>query len=89
MGGYLDEIGGPMTLDETWDLTYWLYWQSGAERVLLSESAVPGDVGRGADLYQQHCASCHGGQGEGITAPALGNPSALAHNKDEFIRYAI
>ena len=24
MGGYLDEVGGPMTLDETWDLTYWL-----------------------------------------------------------------
>ena len=27
--------------------------------------------------------------GEGISAPALGNQSALAHNKDEFIRYAI
>jgi cytochrome c oxidase cbb3-type subunit 3 len=26
---------------------------------------------------------------EGISAPALGNQSALAHNKDEFIRYAI
>jgi len=25
MGGYLDEMGGPMTLDEVWDLTYWLF----------------------------------------------------------------
>ena len=29
MGGYLDEIGGPLTLAETWDLTYWLFEQSG------------------------------------------------------------
>lgn len=89
MGGYLDEVGGPLTLDETWDLTYWLFWQSGAERVKLSEDPVEGNVERGGQVYQQHCASCHGKNGEGVTAPALGNQSALAHNKDEFIRYAI
>ncbi|MCC2618095.1 c-type cytochrome [Aestuariibacter halophilus] len=89
MGGYLDEVGGPLTLDETWDLTYWLFWQSGAERIKLSEEPVLGDVVRGEQVYQQHCASCHGKNGEGVTAPALGNQSALAHNKDEFIRYAI
>ncbi|MDN4501516.1 c-type cytochrome [Alteromonadaceae bacterium BrNp21-10] len=89
MGGYLDEVGGPMTLDETWDLTYWLFWQSGAERIELSENPIEGDISRGEVVYQQNCASCHGKDGEGITAPALGNQSALAHNKDEFIRYAI
>lgn len=89
MGGYLDEVGGPLTLDEAWDLTYWLFWQSGAERIKLSEDPVKGDVKRGEQIYQQNCASCHGQDGEGITAPALGNQSALAHNKDEFIRYAI
>lgn len=89
MGGYLDEVGGPMTLDEVWDLTYWLFWQSGAQRVELTEELVAGDVERGETVYQQSCASCHGKNGEGITAPALGNQSFLAHNKDEFIRYAI
>lgn len=89
MGGYLDEVGGPLTLDETWELTYWLFWESGTERIKLSEDPVAGDVTRGEKVYQQHCASCHGKQGEGITAPALGNQSFLAHNKDEFIRYAI
>ncbi|WP_416307901.1 c-type cytochrome [Neptunicella sp. SCSIO 80796] len=89
MGGYLDEVGGPMTLDEVWDLTYWLFWQSGAERVKLTENPVQGDIQRGEVVYQQNCASCHGKNGEGVTAPALGNQSALAHNKDEFIRYAI
>lgn len=89
MGGYLDEVGGPMTLDETWDLTYWLFEQSGAERVAISTQPVVGDVKMGAVLYQQQCVTCHGVNGEGVTAPALGNPSALAHNSDEFIRYAI
>lgn len=89
MAGYLDEVGGPMSLDEVWDLTYWLFWQSGAERVKLSEDPVQGDAARGETIYQKNCASCHGKKGEGVNAPALGNQSALAHNKDEFIRYTI
>lgn len=89
MGGYLDDIGGPMSQDEIWNLTYWLFWQSGAERVKLSENPVAGDTKRGEIVYQQNCAACHGKNGEGVNAPALGNQSALAHNKDEFIRYTI
>lgn len=89
MGGYLDEVGGPLTLDETWDLTYWLYEQSGVKRIALSTRPVAGDVASGQALYQVNCTACHGAQGEGINAPALGNPSALAHNSDEFIRHAI
>ena len=89
MAGYLNEVGGPMTLDEVWNLTYWLFWQSGAQRVKLSENPVIGDIDLGKIVYQNNCASCHGANGEGVNAPALGNQSALAHNKDEFIRYTI
>lgn len=89
MGGYLDEIGGPMTLDETWDLTYWLFEQAGYDRLKFSTNPVHGDIQRGEVVYQQECASCHGTKGEGISAPALMNQSALAHNTDEFIRHAI
>ena len=89
MAGYLEDVGGPMTLDEVWDLTYWLFWESGAERVKLSENPVLGDAVRGEVVYQENCATCHGVNGEGVNAPALGNQSALAHNKDEFIRYTI
>lgn len=89
MAGYLDEVGGPMSLDEIWDLTYWLFWQSGAQRVKLSEDPVEGNIQKGELIYQTHCASCHGAEGEGVNAPALANQSALAHNKDEFIRYTI
>ncbi len=89
MGGYLDEVGGPMTLDETWDLTFWLFEQSAVKRVALSTNQVHGDSTLGQTLYQKNCTSCHGVQGEGVNAPALGNASALAHNSDEFIRHAI
>ena len=89
MGGYLDEIGGPMTLSETWDLTYWLYEMSGVERVALTKNQVHGDIKSGEIIYQKECSECHGVNGEGITAPALGNQSALSHNTDEFIRHAI
>jgi len=67
MGGYLDEMGGPMILDETWDLTYWLFEQSGAERVAMSTEAVLGDIERGEILYHQECSVCHGEHGEGVT----------------------
>lgn len=89
MAGYLDEIGGPISLEEVWDLTYWLFWESGAQRVKLSEAPVVGDVMRGEEVFRANCVACHGELGEGVNAPALGNASALAHNKDEFIRYAI
>jgi mono/diheme cytochrome c family protein/rhodanese-related sulfurtransferase len=89
MGGYLDEVGGPMTLDETWDLTYWLYEQSAVKRVALTTKPVQGNIASGEILYQKTCSTCHGVKGEGVTAPALGNQSALAHNSDEFYRYAI
>jgi cytochrome c oxidase cbb3-type subunit 3/ubiquinol-cytochrome c reductase cytochrome c subunit len=89
MGGYLDEVGGPMTLDETWDLTYWLWEQAGYDRLKFSTKPVLGDIAKGSKLYQKNCISCHGVNGEGVTAPALGNQSALAHNTDEFIRHAI
>lgn len=89
MGGYLDEVGGPMTLDETWDLTYWLFEQAGYDRLKFSTNPVKGDIALGEATYQKECASCHGEKGEGITGPALMNQSALAHNTDEFIRHAI
>ena len=89
MGGYLDEVGGPMTLDETWNLTYWLFEQAGYDRIRMSTMPVEGDKNAGALLFQQHCTDCHGNNGEGVNAPALTNKSALAHNTDHFIRHAI
>lgn len=62
---------------------------------------VQGDVKHGQQLYQQHCAACHGPNGEGgkgtgltfsrprdlpIIAPALNNPGFLKAASDQFIK---
>lgn len=90
MGGYLDEVGGPLALDETWNLTYWLFWQAGHDRMRLTENPVDGNAENGGRLFAKECAQCHGKAGKGgLTAPMLANPSFLAYNKDDFIRFAI
>ncbi len=63
--------------------------------------ARPGNAARGAKLYGERCASCHGVRGEGghgtgvtfsrprdlpILAPALDNPGFLASASDDFLK---
>lgn len=43
----------------------------------------------GSKIYANKCAVCHGENGEGVSAPALGNPMLLATATDEFLKYAI
>lgn len=63
--------------------------------------AKPGNAARGAKLYADRCASCHGAHGEGghgtgvtfsrprdlpILAPALNNPGFLKAASDDFLK---
>jgi cbb3-type cytochrome c oxidase subunit III len=90
MAGYYDQLGGPLELIEIELLLQWLYESSGVEEPIeLSREPVIGDLELGAEIYAKNCATCHGEKGEGITAPALGNPMLLATATDEFLRYAI
>jgi mono/diheme cytochrome c family protein/rhodanese-related sulfurtransferase len=90
MGGYLDRQGGPMEYIEIELLLQWLYETSGVEEPIeLSREPVLGDVELGANIYARNCSVCHGENGEGISAPALGNSMLLATATDEFLKYAI
>ena len=90
MAGYYDELGGPLTFLEIELLIKWLQEEAGIEEpIMLSREPVAGDVELGKTVYQNNCAVCHGNEGEGITAPALGNSMLLATATDEFLRYAI
>lgn len=90
MAGYLDTQGGPMEYIEIELLLQWLYEQSGVEKEIeISREPVKGDITLGAKVYENNCAVCHGVKGEGISAPALGNPMLLATATDEFLKYAI
>lgn len=90
MAGYLKDQGGPLTYIEIEMLLKWLHESSGVEDpVELSRDPVPGDVALGAAIYGEKCTVCHGENGEGISAPAIGKPMLLATATDDFLRYAI
>ena len=90
MAGYLNTQGGPMEYIEIELLLQWLYETSGVEEpIKVSRDPVKGDVELGSQIYTKNCAVCHGPEGEGVTAPALGNPMLLATATDEFMKYAI
>ncbi|MDW3192934.1 MAG: c-type cytochrome [Cytophagales bacterium] len=90
MAGYLNTQGGPMEYIEIELLLEWLYQVSEVdESVEIPRDPVLGDVALGAELYSKNCSVCHGANGEGISAPALGNPMLLATATDHFLRYAI
>lgn len=96
MGPYLDDLGGPMTMEEIRELAVWLSEQAGVPmkrpRPEMLEP-VPGDVSLGREIYANHCASCHGENGQGgdaeQPATALANATMLATSPDAFLRLAI
>ena len=89
MGGYFEEIGGPMSREELQQLLRWLKEQVGVEPLILSREPVPGDAALGAETYADNCAVCHGENGEGEIGPAIGNPAMLSLSTDAFLKYAI
>jgi mono/diheme cytochrome c family protein/rhodanese-related sulfurtransferase len=90
MAGYLNSQGGPMEYIEIELLLEWLYQMAEVEEpIRVSREPVIGDIELGSKLYLEHCATCHGAKGEGISAPALANPMLLATATDHFLRYAI
>ena len=90
MAAYAKDQGGPLDYLDIELLITWLREKSGVKKpVELSTDPVPGDVALGKKLYNKTCATCHGVKGEGVSAPALGNPMFLATASDAFLRYAI
>jgi cbb3-type cytochrome c oxidase subunit III len=90
MAPYGKSQGGPLSFDEIELLLKWLHEKSGVKKPIeMSAEPVRGNAVLGKGLYVKHCASCHGAKGEGIRAPALGNPMLLATASDAFLRYTI
>lgn len=89
MGGYFDEIGGPLNRADLYRLLRWLKEQVGVDPIDLPLEPISGDVELGREVYEIHCAVCHGDNGEGDIGPAIGNPAMLALTTDAFLKYAI
>ena len=93
MGGYLDEVGGPLTRADIRELTLWLRDASGAKVEVpdyeRGSERIAGDVAKGAAIHARECVACHGTDGKGGTGTALANPAMLALTPDIFLRHAI
>ena len=49
----------------------------------------PGNTEQGGPLYKQHCAGCHGKEGEGVKAPALNNQELLSAASNGYLMATI
>jgi mono/diheme cytochrome c family protein len=65
------------------------YLRSSAPPMALPAAPPRGDAGRGAVLFAQQCAGCHGIDGKGPIAPALANPAFQQAATDAFISQTI
>jgi mono/diheme cytochrome c family protein len=90
MKGFSREAQGPTSLtpEQIVDIIAYLRYveHSGDVPVLR---AGGGNVNHGAQIYADTCASCHGPDGEGASAPQLNNPAFLRTASDGFLAATI
>ncbi len=90
MGPYAKKQGGPLDRSDIDILLRWLRETADVKKpVELKLDPIDGNADAGKKLYATHCSSCHGKNGEGITAPMLANPMLLATASDAFLQYTI
>ena len=65
------------------------YLRTSAPAMQLPAAPPRGDAVRGAALFAQECAGCHGADGKGLIAPALANPVFQQAATDAFIAQTI
>jgi len=89
MSAWGAERDGPLAdADVTALIAFIRTWQR-RPPITLDESPSAGVAARGAPIYKVMCASCHGDEGQGVSAVSLNNPRFHATASDGFIRHAI
>lgn len=81
--------GGPLAAPQTDRIIAYLRSLDRGTPLAVHELEVDGDTERGASLFAERCASCHGENGKGKTAITLDNPTFHTTASAGFIRYAI
>lgn len=88
MAGYGQAVNGPLSPAQLDSLVVFL--RAGEPpRIALPEPPFAGDANRGAALFAQTCATCHGTPVQRATAVHLFNPALLATASDGFLRHAV
>lgn len=89
MAAHAARFGGPLDdaeIDALVDLIR--SWQQ-QESIADLARTVLGDPVSGRAVYNDFCVSCHGDEGQGVSAVSLNNPEFLAVASDGQIRFAI
>jgi cytochrome c oxidase cbb3-type subunit 3 len=88
MAGYGRDLGGPLDDKQIEDVIAFLR-RGAPPPAPLTPAPTGGDIGRGLELYNASCRTCHGDTSVRGTAPHLANPVFLAIAKDDFMAHAI
>lgn len=88
MAGYGQAVNGPLGPAQLDALVVFLRAHE-PPRLVPPEPPYQGDATRGAALFFQTCASCHGSPVQRATAVHLFNPALLATASDGFLRHAV
>lgn len=89
MDGYHELFGGPFSDADIILLIRWLAQVENITPINVSETPIRGNPLIGKEIYSKKCASCHGAEGKGETAPALGDQLFLSVAEDSYLKYAI
>jgi cytochrome c oxidase cbb3-type subunit III len=90
MSGWGQAASGPLDDAQVADLVAFIRnWQTVPSVELPDTTAVEGVATRGTGVYNARCASCHGADGEGVSAVSLNNPWFHAVASDGFMEHAI
>ncbi|MBX3274351.1 MAG: c-type cytochrome [Sandaracinaceae bacterium] len=85
MSAWGDAHGGPFSVASARDVVAFLRSWATEPFEDVSALAADGDAGRGAPLFAEHCAECHGERGQGVRAPTLDNPVFQRTATDGFL----
>ncbi len=89
MSAWGKEYGGVLGDDDVSALLAFIrVWQVD-ESIEIGTGRIKGDAGKGAKIYEQMCASCHGSEGQGRVAVSINNPVLHETATDGFLRHAI
>lgn len=89
MSAWGDAHGGPLSSADTAIVVEYLRSWATLPPVDVAADVVVGDATEGAPLFATHCASCHGENGDGVSAVSLNHPNFLATASDGFVQFAV
>jgi cytochrome c oxidase cbb3-type subunit 3 len=89
MAAYGKSLGGPLDPASIERIVRFIRERGNIPAKSLASVTLPGDIGRGSQLYTATCKTCHGDRAARGEAVHLANTMFLSQASDPFIRHAI